>query len=99
MVAVLEKVKIDAIETMIGITKIYPNPFSNEMYIEFDIDFDQTISAEIYDILGNKVYSGNKTNYKIGKNSITIRANLRKGNYTLYLKGDTYSCSKKITRK
>ena len=99
VVAVLEKVKTGAIETKIAITKIYPNPFSNELYIEFDIYFDQTISAEIYDILGNKVYSGNKTNYKIGKNSITIRANLRKGNYTLYLKGDTYSCSQKIIRK
>lgn len=98
-VAVLERIKTNSTTDQISITKIFPNPFSNEISIEFSLKVDQNISIEIYNILGNRVYSGSKTNYQKGKNTETIRVNLPKGNYTLYAKGDTYLCSQNIIRK
>jgi len=98
-IAVLERVNNDTSETPIAITRIFPNPFSNEIYTEFSIDSNQKISVEIYDIKGLKVYSGITNNYMKGSNAVTIKVNLPKGNYTLYVKGDNYSCSQNIIRK
>ena len=98
-VAVLKRVKTDSVSNPIAITKIFPNPFSNEMNIEFNLVVAQGVSIEIYDIMGNKVYSGPKANYPNGKSSATIQLNILKGNYTLYVKGDNYMCSQNIIRE
>jgi len=95
----LEKIKNDTIENPIAIIKIFPNPFSNEIYSEFCIDSNQKISIEIYNTMGVKVYSSAVKNYLKGINSVTIKVNLPKGNYTLYVKGDNYLCSQNIIRK
>jgi uncharacterized protein len=98
-IAVLEKIKNSTIVNPIYISNIYPNPFSNDIQIDFILDCNQSISIEIYDIMGVKVYSGSKANYQKGINTIAVKTNLSKGNYTLYVNGTSFSCSQKIIRK
>jgi TPR repeat protein len=93
--AVLEKMPDDPIT----ITNIYPNPFQNNIKVDFEITSGQKIKPEIYNGIGVKVYSGTKLNYPKGKNSMNINLSLPQGTYTLYLKGDNYICSHNIIRK
>ena len=93
--AVLEKMP----DEPITITNIYPNPFQNNIKVDFEITSGQKIKPEIYNSIGVKVYAGTKLNYPKGKNSMNINLSLTQGSYTLYLKGDNYICSHNIIRK
>ncbi|MCL5990791.1 MAG: T9SS type A sorting domain-containing protein, partial [Bacteroidetes bacterium] len=50
--------------------KIYPNPFSKSIYIEFTNKFDSDVNLELYDILGNNIYSQRLGFLESGKHTI-----------------------------
>ncbi|HUQ64902.1 MAG TPA: fibronectin type III domain-containing protein [Flavitalea sp.] len=84
--------------------KIYPNPFSDNINIDFDnLSASNKISAEIYDITGRLVMMQHYSSVPAGKNTLRV-SNIRSngtGVYVVALKvnGKTFQAVKLIRRK
>ena len=60
----------------------YPNPFSNEVSVNFTIDKANSATLEVFDIIGAKVYESEEQKLNAGLNNLSIRTdNLSKGIY------------------
>ncbi|MEN3323222.1 T9SS type A sorting domain-containing protein [Mariniflexile soesokkakense] len=77
----------------------YPNPFSTETNVIFNLKHASKIGISIYNLMGVKVFDIAEKAYSTGKNSIILKRNkLASGNYLLTLKGtDSQINSKLIT--
>lgn len=77
----------------------YPNPFTTETHVVFNLKQASKIRISIYNLMGVKVFDIAEKTYPTGKNSIILnRNNLSSGNYLLVLKGiDNQRNSKLIT--
>ncbi len=82
-----------------GINEFYitPNPFKDELFIFFDKPTEQTVTVEIYDMPGKKIF-----NSLIPVNSLKYRMNdielLEPGTYYLKLTSDTGSKTEKLIK-
>ena len=65
----------------------YPNPFSEEIRLAWQLDAGKADEVAVYDVLGRKVFS-EAVNMEYG-NEITIRPNLPAGIYLLKVGGST----------
>lgn len=74
-------------DTTFAIRKLYPNPFDNQLHIDFTVKKADNISFEIHDVMGNCLYKMPAAQYIPGDYSVTIDVSLRKGNYNLMAKG------------
>ena len=64
--------------------KLYPNPFSESLNVEFIISEDSKVKIEIYNILGSVVFSENYGILNNGQHKIAVNGtNLDSGTYTL----------------
>ncbi|WP_194767127.1 right-handed parallel beta-helix repeat-containing protein [Tamlana sp. I1] len=79
----------------------YPNPFSEETRIIFNLKQALKLNIAVYNLMGIKVFDFNDKTYPAGNNTLTLkRNNLASGNYLLVLKGeDQLRTSKLITIK
>ncbi|MDD3876255.1 MAG: peptide-N-glycosidase F-related protein [Bacteroidales bacterium] len=75
--------------------KIYPNPASNMVFIDFDLPARESGSIEVYDVLGHLVHSFLFTE-KIAENLILDVESFTSGVYIIILKTNNYSVSKKL---
>ena len=76
---------------------LYPNPASNFVNIDFDLDSYQQVSLSIFNLKGQKVISKEITNRTIGQNHIQINIkDLSKGIYLVKLQTDNNSKIKKL---
>lgn len=75
----------------------YPNPFSVETNVVFNLKQASKIEISIYNLLGVKVFDIPQKTYLQGRNAITLgRENLTSGNYLLVLKGKENQRNSKI---
>lgn len=74
-------------EVALGNCKIFPNPSSDEFYIEFDLDKSADILVVVYDLLGKKVKTFS-TKKGVGKHLLKSDFNLASGQYIISIKKD-----------
>jgi hypothetical protein len=67
---------------------IFPNPAENRVKINFTLNTFQNIQLTIIDIMGNKVYTENMTNYIGNYNKLIDISSFAKGLYMIHLKTD-----------
>ncbi|WP_067149808.1 right-handed parallel beta-helix repeat-containing protein [Pseudotamlana agarivorans] len=77
----------------------YPNPFSEETQIVFNLKQEANLNVAIYSLTGAKLMEFKENKYNSGKNTLTLkRHSLASGNYLLTISGpNNLSTSKLIT--
>jgi len=79
---------VDELST-ISKTAVYPNPFIDNLSIEFSMEKDQKITANIYDITGRKVADILQQTARKGLNELTFSlAPLKAGTYILRIESE-----------
>jgi serine protease AprX len=83
-----------------GDIRIFPNPFDDMVNIVYHSQDTQTISVEIFNVAGMKVYSGQSHRLKNGLNHFEINglSNLKKGVYLINIIADKQISSGKIMK-
>jgi hypothetical protein len=82
--------KTDASSKKISNIKVYPNPFYDNFNIEYSLEGSDNIGIEIYDVLGNNIYS-HQTQKGAGKNIFEYDGSkLSKGLYIVKIKTTEY---------
>jgi hypothetical protein len=79
----------------------YPNPFNDATNLRFHLDKSSTVSIEVFDNLGRKVFSQNMGHRPQGLNTITLdaaTANMVNGNYLIRLTAGDKVSSKQIMK-
>ncbi|MEL0456493.1 T9SS type A sorting domain-containing protein [Flavobacteriaceae bacterium SZ-1-7] len=72
----------------------YPNPFSDETNVVFNLKAPSKIKVLVYSLLGVKVFEATEKEYSIGLNTYTLERNgLPSGNYLLTLQNSNYERS------
>lgn len=75
----------------------YPNPFSIETNIVFNLKQASKIQVSLYNLMGVKVFDLTKKAYPAGTNSVTLkRDKLSSGNYLLIVSGEDNQRNSKI---
>ncbi|MBN2424855.1 MAG: T9SS type A sorting domain-containing protein [Calditrichaceae bacterium] len=75
----------------------YPNPFNPTTTIEFDIPYNAKVKLEIYNLLGEKVYSALDEVMSVGKHKISLNLrDLSTGIYIYKLTYANFSSSRKM---
>lgn len=79
--------------------KFYPNPFTNEIFIEFLSTDSQTVTIEIYDVLGKKLFNKEYQTRNV-YNRITIDGTetYNQGTYVIKLTTETKVHQEKILK-
>lgn len=63
---------------------VYPNPFTNEATVVYDLKSSENITVDLFNVLGETVYSNNLGTQPVGQNSFTINStNINSGIYFL----------------
>lgn len=78
----------------------YPNPFSNETNLVFNLEQASKVNISVFCLMGVKVFEMPEQNYSAGKNTISLKRNkLSSGNYLVIIKSSDGQNSKMITIK
>ncbi len=80
---------------------VYPNPFNNNFSIYFHSNSKQIVVVEMYDLIGNKIYSEEKNVMNNSENTFIINPKtvLSKGIYILHLLTKEKNYSLKIIKE
>lgn len=80
--------------------KLYPNPFNNELYVEFYSVDSQNVKFELSDLLGKKWQFAQQTlgNYSYNKIKIFPNENIANGIYILRIISDTKTYERLILK-
>jgi hypothetical protein len=77
--------------------EMYPNPTNNSTNIAFNLTKDQNVNLEVYNMLGEKVYSNNQGMIPSGQHIISINAsNLQNGIYFVRFTADNVPTTQKL---
>lgn len=77
---------------------VFPNPVSDNLNVQFNLSKESNMSLEVFNALGQNVYSLNNQNYHSGENTVSINAStMSNGVYMVILKDDQGSISRKFT--
>ena len=86
-------------ETNLNALKCYPNPFSENITIEFDLLKDDDASIQLFDIMGKEVQTISKLYYPQGRHNIIINtSDLTAGIYFAVLQGSDFRMEQKIVK-
>jgi hypothetical protein len=78
----------------------YPNPFSSQTTVRFNLEQSSEVSIDIYDITGKLARKIDAGTYTPGRNSIVIqKENLQRGIYLMKLNAGAESGISKIIIK
>lgn len=77
---------------------VYPNPFSEDVNVSFELRKSSRITILIYDMEGRRVYSEDEGNLPVGKYSILLKKKLASGTYNLQLVTDSTAVNRQIIR-
>lgn len=78
---------------------VYPNPFTDQVTIAYDLKSTSDINVSIYDMTGRVVRNIAKSNQKSGVNTITIQTkDLKTGIYIYNLKSNSGQITGKLIR-
>ncbi len=78
---------------------IYPNPASDKIVIEYDLDREAEVSADIFNLTGEKIFSSPSDKKQTGKQFLPIylsNKNISSGMYLLKLNVDGKSFQKQV---
>ena len=76
---------------------MYPNPTNNNTNLVFKLDKDQSVNIEVYNMLGEVVYTANENNMTAGTHTIAINgSNLQNGVYFVRLSADNVPTTQKL---
>lgn len=85
--------------TNLNALKCYPNPFSENITIEFDLLKDDDASIQLFDIMGKEVQTISKLYYPQGRHNIIINtSDLTAGIYFAVLQGSDFRMEQKIVK-
>ena len=79
--------------------KIYPNPASSELFVEFDLIRQGDLNIDIYDISGKQLYNKSMVDLANGVNRIMINLknlSLADGTYLITIRADDQMVSRKV---
>ncbi len=77
--------------------ELYPNPTNNNTMVTFKLDKDQNVSVDVYNMLGEKVYTANQGLMSSGEHMITINGStLQSGVYFVRFTTDNSSSTQKL---
>ncbi len=83
--------------TGISNLEVYPNPTNNSLQISFQSTENQTVSMQMYDLVGKKVQAGQKMQVGIGTHTLQADcSNLQQGTYLLNIQVGDKTVVKKI---
>ena len=83
----------------INVEKVYPNPFSNKVTIQYKIDKSVNINFVLTNSLGQVICDDTYENVSSGKNIIQISgSNLKPGIYIYYLSSDNKTVRGKVMK-
>ena len=74
----------------------YPNPFNDELNVELNLEFDEPVIMEVFDIHGRKIRELLNGNYAKGIHQFQFKTNLQEGWYILQLSTSQQRMTKKI---
>lgn len=78
---------------------IYPNPFTNQLTVEFDLDQAEDVQVELFDVLGRRVYQEDLGKHFLGENQHFINTeDLNKGTYILKLRIGEQEINQKVIK-
>ncbi len=69
----------------VEVTAVYPNPFGEEMNVEFRLPERGSVRAEMFDMLGRRVYETSDLSHDAGQHALPLRPGLVPGVYMLRL--------------
>lgn len=76
---------------------VYPNPTSGDAYVAYSLKQGQNVSVNVYNMLGEKVYSQNEGKVDAGKHIITIDGkSLQNGVYFVKFSTDNGTTTKRL---
>ncbi len=78
---------------------VFPNPFINQINVDFELDKESDVEINIYNLSGQVVYSEGSTNYSKGQHRIEVNPSnvLQSGMYIIYVRiGDEIIANKVI---
>jgi PKD repeat protein len=85
------------ISEMIDDLKIYPNPASSSCNLNFNLSQSKTLTINIYNVIGEKVYTHPKNVYEEGIQEIKLNtSHLSNGMYILQINDGTRSVNKQL---
>ena len=79
--------------------KCYPNPFSGNLTVEFDLSKDDDASIKLYNMVGKEMKTISKTFFAKGKHEVTIDASdLSAGIYFIVLQSSAFKKEQKMIK-
>jgi hypothetical protein len=77
--------------------QMYPNPTNNNTNIAFKLENDKNVNVEVYNMLGEKVYTSNEGMMYAGQHIISINgSNLQNGVYFVRFTADNVPTTQKL---
>jgi hypothetical protein len=87
-------------DTTFVINRLYPNPFNNNIQIDFTVRQQDDITFQIHDATGLLYYATTKQQYAPGVYSVTLNpSSLPKGIYNLVVTGQQIMWYKNIMKQ
>ena len=78
---------------------VFPNPFTNQLTIEFDLEESENVSIELFDVIGRSLHEENLGKLSSGQNKQLISTdNLPKGTYILKLQIGEQVINQKVVK-
>jgi len=95
------KTASSADNNVFAIGNIYPNPLSTNLFLPISLDKETKISVNIFDLLGNPVWSMPEAFFDSGKHLISTSINLPNGQYfaKIFKNGNVFKTQKIIVVK
>jgi len=85
------------ISELIESTTIFPNPTSNNCYLKFNVLQTKTLAINVFNILGEKVYSISKELFEEGNHEVSLNtSHLSNGMYIVQLHDGTRAINKQL---
>ena len=85
------------ISEIIDFVSIFPNPTSGSSFVKFNLSQTKTLLINVYNIVGEKVYSVSKNIYDAGENEVKLNtSNLANGMYIIQLHDGTRAINKPL---
>jgi len=89
---------INNIDGIVDNINVYPNPFSNSTNVEFTLSQTEKVSANVYNLIGEKVWTVKESSFNAGTHQINVNGNnLTQGIYYLNINIGNSTFTKKLT--
>lgn len=96
---IMDKEKTAAQDTTFVINRVYPNPFSNNIKVDFTVRSKDIITFRIHDASGLCFYTYPAKEYQQGSYSIMFTPTMPTGCYNLVATGRRFTLNKKIIKQ